>query len=99
MAMMTALIPLPAMAKPAGRMAEVVVDKLAFGVISPKLRVGDTIVWINRDIFRHSATAPGHFDVDLPPGARVRMVLRRAGAFGFVCKYHPGMKGVVKVSR
>jgi plastocyanin len=98
-AMMTALIPLPATAKPAARTIEVVVGKLAFGVVPPNLRVGDAIVWTNRDIFRHSATAPGHFDVDLPPGARVRMVFRRAGVFGFVCKYHPGMKGVVKVSR
>ena len=92
---MTALFPVPASA----RTTEVVVDKMAFGVVPSNLSVGDAIVWINRDIFRHSATAAGHFDVDLPPGSRRRMVLRRPGAFGFVCKYHPGMKGIVRVSR
>ncbi|MEO7634077.1 MAG: hypothetical protein ABIS38_00340 [Sphingomicrobium sp.] len=85
-------------AKPAARTATVVVDKLAFGALPSNLRVGDSVVWVNRDIFRHSATAAGHFDVDLPPGARRRMVVRRAGAFTFLCKYHPGMKGVLKVS-
>jgi plastocyanin len=56
-------------------------------------------MWANRDVFRHSATAKGHFDVDLPPGAQRRMLLTRAGVFSFACKYHPGMKGVLKVSR
>ena len=74
------------------------VEPGAFGAIPTNLHVGDSIVWANRDIFRHSATAAGHFDVDLPPGTRRRMVLRRAGAFTFMCKYHPGMKGMLKVS-
>ena len=85
-------------AKQTQRSATVAVDKLAFGAIPANMRVGDSIVWANRDIFRHSATAAGHFDVDLPPGTRRRMVLRRAGAFTFMCKYHPGMKGMLKVS-
>ncbi|MES2147337.1 MAG: hypothetical protein V4491_05740 [Pseudomonadota bacterium] len=87
-----------AQARQGQRSATVTVDKLAFGAIPANLRVGDSIVWANRDIFRHSATAAGHFDVDLPPGTRRRMVLRRAGAFTFMCKYHPGMKGMLKVS-
>ena len=86
-------------AKQAQRTATVTLDKLAFGAIPTNLHVGDSIVWANRDIFRHSATAAGHFDVELPPGTRRRMVLRRAGAFTFMCKYHPGMKGTLKVSR
>src|SRR3954470_5218130 len=76
-----------------------VVDKLAFGAIPANLRVGDSVLWVNRDIFRHSATAKGHFDIDLPVGARRRMLLTKAGVFPFTCKYHPGMKGVLKVSR
>ena len=93
------LAPATASAKPVARTATVVLDKLAFGAVPSNLRVGDTIVWINRDLFRHSATAIGHFDVDLPPASRRRMVLRRAGVFPFTCKFHPGMKGVLKVGR
>ncbi len=78
-------------------MAIVVLEKLAFGAIPQNLRVGDSIVWHNRDLFRHTATDAGHFDIDLPPGARRRMVLSQVGLFSFVCKFHPGMKGVLKV--
>lgn len=93
------LAPATALAKPTAHTTIVVVDKLAFGAIPSNLRVGDTIIWTNRDLFRHSATAKGHFDVDLPPGAQRRMVLRKAGTFPFICKFHPGMKGVLKVGR
>ena len=93
------LVPAAASAKPASRTATVIVDKLTFGSVPANLRVGDTILWINRDLFRHSATAPGHFDVDLPAGARRQMVLKKAGLFPFLCKYHPGMKGVLKVGQ
>ena len=91
--------PATASAKPNSRTAVVVLDKLAFGAVPSHLRVGDTIVWINRDLFRHSATAKGHFDIDLPPGSRRRMALLQPGAFPFTCKYHPGMKGVLRVSQ
>lgn len=84
-------------AKPNPHVAIVVLDKLAFGPIPQNLRVGDSVLWNNRDLFRHSATAKGHFDIDLPPGARRRMILRRAGVFPFACKFHPGMTGVLKV--
>ncbi|HSQ95424.1 MAG TPA: hypothetical protein VLM18_04895 [Croceibacterium sp.] len=96
-AAMAPLEPGMATAKPVHRTVSVVIDNLSFGPIPSNLRVGDTIVWENRDIFRHSATAPGHFNVDLAPGEKGRMTLGKAGVFAFACKYHPGMKGVLKV--
>jgi plastocyanin len=89
----------PAVAKPVADTASVNVDKLAFGAVPANLRVGDSVLWVNRDLFRHSATAVGHFDVELAPGARRRMLLTKAGVFPFSCKYHPGMKAVLKVSQ
>ena len=81
-AVMTAwLVASPAGAKPAAHTATITVDKLAFGAIPANLRVGDSILWVNRDIFRHSATARGHFDVDLPTGARRRRTSQRQTAF------------------
>ena len=50
-------------------------------------------------MFRHSATAKGVFDVDLPAGKAVKMRVTRTGSFAFLCKYHPGMKGVLKVTK
>jgi plastocyanin len=82
----------PALAAP--RTATIVVDKLAFGPAPTGLRVGDTVQWVNRDIFQHSATAVGGaFDVELKPGATGKVVLKHAGAIDYVCRYHPGMKG------
>jgi plastocyanin len=75
----------------------VVVDKMKFGALPSQVHAGDIIIWDNRDMFRHSATAKGAFDVDLPAGKAVKMRVTRTGSFAFLCKYHPGMKGVLKV--
>jgi len=94
-----ALAAVAAGAPAASRTVQVTMDKLAFGPVPSSLRVGDVVVWVNRDMFRHTATAPGHFDIDLPAGARRRMLLTRSGAFAFTCRYHPGMKGVLRVAK
>lgn len=93
------LTPTTASASPLAHTPTIVVDKLVFGAVPSNLTVGDSVVWTNRDLFRHSATAVGHFDVDLPVGTQRRMILRRAGVFRFTCKFHPGMKGVLKVRK
>jgi plastocyanin len=78
----------------------VTIDKMKFGAVPAGLHVGDRIVWDNHDIFEHSATAADKsFDVDLPAGKKGTTVLRKAGDIAFTCKYHPGMKGTLKVVR
>ncbi len=82
------------------KVATIILDKLAFGPAPAGLHVGDTVEWVNRDIFQHSATASaGGFDVLLPPGGHGRAVLRRAGTIAYYCRFHPGMKGQLNVSR
>lgn len=76
----------------------VVVDKMAFGEMPTELHVGDTIIWKNDDMFRHSATAGDQsFDVDLPVDTEVVMPLTVAGEWSFICKFHPGMTGTLVV--
>ena len=78
----------------------VVIDKMKFGAVPANLRAGDTIVWVNRDLFKHTATARnGSFNVDLPPKAKAKTVIRSAGAIPFYCIYHPGMTAVLRVTR
>ena len=52
-------------------------------VISPAeatAKVGDTIEWINKDIFLHTATARnGDWDMTMPPKKTVTLVLKKAG--------------------
>ena len=93
-----ALLPTSAPAAAAPRSYTIVVDKMKFGALPTTVRAGDIIVWDNRDMFRHSATDKGVFDIDLPAGKAVRMRATKTGTFDFVCKYHPGMKGVLKVT-
>ena len=60
------------------------------------LRVGDRVIWVNHDMFRHSATSVDNsFDIDLQPGGQGGVIIRKAGPIPFTCKYHPGMKGVL----
>ena len=77
----------------------IVMDKMKFGSVPARIRQGDTILWINRDMFRHTATAANKsFDVDLPPKTQKRMTVRTLGSIAFICKYHPGMRGVLRVA-
>jgi plastocyanin len=78
----------------------IVMDKMKFGAVPANIHRGDTILWVNRDILRHTATAKNKsFDVDLPPKTQKRMTVRASGAFPFSCRFHPGMRGVLKVAR
>ena len=78
----------------------VVIDKLKFGAVPSGLRAGDTIMWVNRDLFRHTVTATDHsFDIDLAAGKSGKIVMKKAGSTAFSCKYHPGMKGRLVVAR
>ncbi len=76
----------------------VVIDKLKFGPVPAQLHKGDAIIWVNKDLFRHTATAADHsFDVDLMPGKAGKTVLTKSGAIPFICRYHPNMRGTLQV--
>ena len=78
----------------------IMIEKMAFGPSPANVHPGDTVVWVNDDIFRHSATADdGGFDVDIEPHATASIVVKRPGRFAYICKYHPGMKGLLIVDK
>jgi len=61
--------------------------------------VGDTIEWINKDVFAHTATARnGDFDVMLPPKTTGTLVVTKAGTFEYYCRFHPNMKATLNVT-
>jgi plastocyanin len=70
----------------------VAMSNMKFGPAPAHLRVGDTIVWKNSDMFRHTATAKGVFDVDLPPGKSGTVTLGTPGMLDIACRFHPTMK-------
>jgi plastocyanin len=93
------LMPMPP-ASAAPRTYTVVIDKMKFGAVPANLRVGDRVLWVNEDMFRHTATAKDKsFDVDLQPGAKGVSIVRKAGAISVLCRYHPGMRAMLKVTK
>ena len=76
----------------------VTLDKMAFGPTPKSIHVGDTIEWVNNDIFVHSATAKNKaLDVELKPTAHMWTTFHAAGTYPFFCRYHPGMAGTLVV--
>lgn len=96
-----ALVLLPASAAAAApRVHTVVIDKMKFGPVPARIRSGDTIIWVNKDMFKHTATARDKsFNVDLPPRTSGKTVIKRSGKIAFYCIYHPGMKGTLNVAK
>lgn len=93
-----ALAAAPQAASAAGQVHVITIANMAFGPPPAGLRVGDTVEWVNADIFRHSVTARDRsFDIDLPPKTRGRLVLMRAGTVAYACRFHPGMTGRLTV--
>ena len=97
-ALMTAILvsSSPVEAKP--REHVVVMDNMRYGRVPAGLKVGDTIVWVNKDILAHTATsASGGFDSKLiDAGKSWKFVAKKKGDFDYICSYHP-MKGRIRV--
>jgi plastocyanin len=78
---------------------QITMENLVIAPAEVSAKVGDTIEWINKDIFVHTATARnGDFDVNMPPKKTVTTVLKKAGSIEFYCRFHPNMKAVLNVA-
>jgi plastocyanin len=78
----------------------IVIDKMKFGSAPAGIRVGDTIVWVNRDFVKHTATARDKsFNLQLLPRTKGKTVIRHSGTIAFYCIYHPGMTGTLNVAK
>jgi plastocyanin len=86
-------------AGPAPRTRAVAIRAFRYVPARVEAAVGDTLVWSNRDVVPHTATADGGgWDTgSIPAGGEGRVVVRRSGRQGYVCAFHPNMKGVLVV--
>lgn len=72
---------------------------LRFGPAKLTVSPGDTIVWVNRDAVPHTVAAldsswtSGH----LAAGDSWRLVVEDPQAIGYLCEYHPTMRGSIEV--
>ena len=91
---------LVASAHAAPKTVEVVIEHFAFAPSSVDVAPGDTVVFINRDITPHTATAvDGSWTTaDIAGGKSERFVVRVAGTGAYFCRYHPVMKGQLVIN-
>jgi plastocyanin len=76
----------------------VVIDGVKFEPEALSVKRGDTVVWVNKDPFPHTVTAPGAFDShSIAAGKTWKYVARKAGDYSYVCTLHSNMKGTLKV--
>jgi plastocyanin len=72
----------------------VTIENLSFKPTEVKAKVGDTILWVNKDVLDHTATARDKsFDIIQTAKKSVSQTLTKAGSFDFYCRYHPNMTG------
>ena len=75
----------------------VTIDKLAFTPVEIEVKVGETIEWTNKDRIAHTATVKGGWEVMIPPGAVATRVAETGDSVEYYCRFHPNMKGRIKV--
>lgn len=82
-----------------GREFTLVMSNMAYAASPKDLKVGDTILWVNRDTVMHSVTARDRsFDLRLNPGQSAKLILAKPGSFRFYCLFHPSMRGTLAVA-
>jgi len=75
----------------------VTIDKLTFTPTEIEVRVGETIEWTNKDRIAHTATVKGGWEVMIPPGKVATKVAEAGDSVEYYCRFHPNMKGRIKV--
>ena len=77
----------------------VVIDASSFAPKFLRAKVGDRIVWVNKDLLVHTATAKrGAFDSkEIPAGKSWSFTATAAGQIDYKCTLHPTMKGSLLV--
>lgn len=77
---------------------EVVMENMAISPAQTPARIGDTVMWINKDVFAHTATARnGDWDVTIQPKQTGTVVLKKVGTVDYFCRFHPNMKATMTV--
>ena len=77
----------------------VVIEGTTFAPASLTVASGDSVVWLNKDPFPHTATSKaGGFDSQvIAAGESWKYVARKKGDFAYLCTLHTTMKGVLQV--
>ncbi|MGF6266747.1 plastocyanin [Paraburkholderia youngii] len=77
----------------------VVIEQMRFNPAALTVARGDRVVWVNKDLFPHTATADAKaFDShDIAPDASWSYVASKVGRYAYSCTLHPTMHAVLNV--
>jgi plastocyanin len=77
----------------------ITIEGMRFEPADLTVRPGDTIVWLNKDLFAHTATAAGVFDSKQieANGSSWRLTPTAIGDVPYICALHPTMKAMVRI--
>jgi plastocyanin len=88
------LLVLALLAVPAAKRHTVTMSAFQFAPRDLHVAVGDTVVFDNRDIVPHTATAAARWDTGhIAAKSTGQMVARKKGEYTYACLYHSNMKG------
>jgi plastocyanin len=78
----------------------VTIENLQFSPRVLTIRRGDSVVWLNKDIFPHTATADAKsFDSQaIAANSSWTYKADHAGSFSYGCSYHPTMRATLVVN-
>jgi plastocyanin len=77
----------------------VVIENMQYNPAQLRVRRGERIVWVNKDLFPHTVTAASHaFDSgSIAANSSWTHVASKAGEYAYGCTFHPTMKGTIEV--
>ncbi|HWI14344.1 MAG TPA: cupredoxin family copper-binding protein [Burkholderiales bacterium] len=77
----------------------ITMDAMGYSPETLHVKRGDTVVWVNKDPFPHTATAVDRsFDSrEIASGKRWSYVAKTAGKHPYGCTFHPTMKATLIV--
>ena len=76
---------------------QVTISNLQYSPEEIKAKIGDTVVWVNKDFVAQTATVNGGWDLSIEAGKSARLVLKKPGTFDYYCRFHPNMTGKIIV--
>ncbi len=78
---------------------EVMIKDMVYSIPDAKIKVGESIKWVNMDLVPHTVTADDHtFDSKtIDPGKSWIYRPRKIGQFSYKCNFHPTMKASISV--
>lgn len=88
-----------AVERPKPKTHTVVIEGMRFQPESLTVARGDAIVWVNKDLFPHTATSEaGRFDSGIIQAEKSwTFTAGKKGEFAYTCTFHPTMKAMLDV--